>query len=127
MTQPTLLNFYPNEYSEGLTYYPFVVNLDRCTGSCDTLNDLSNRAYVVNKTEDLTLNVFYIITRINESEILTKHISCECECKFDSRKCNSNQKWNNDKCRCESKKSTEYHLCEKNIYLQFCYMYLWKW
>ena len=22
---------------------------------------------------------------------LTKHISCKCECKFDGRKCNSNQ------------------------------------
>ena len=29
---------------------------------------------------------------------LTKHISCECKCKFDSRKCNSDQWWNNDKC-----------------------------
>ena len=29
---------------------------------------------------------------------LTKHISCDCKCKFDGRKCNSYQKWNNDKC-----------------------------
>ena len=32
---------------------------------------------------------------------LTKHIPCECKCKFDGRKCNSNRKWNNNKCRCE--------------------------
>ena len=35
-----------------------------------------------------------MITGINESRTLTKHISCECKCKFDGRKCNSNQKWN---------------------------------
>ena len=42
-----------------------------------------------------------MITRINESNTLTKHISCECKCKCKSngRKCNSNQKWNNKKCR----------------------------
>ena len=38
-----------------------------------------------------------MITLKNESKILTKNISRECKCKFDGRKCNSNQKWNNDK------------------------------
>ena len=44
-----------------------------------------------------------MITRKNESKNLTKDISCECKCKLDGRKCNSNQKWNNDKYRCECK------------------------
>ena len=47
---------------------------------------------------------FKLTTRINESETLTKHISCKCKCKFDGRKCKQNQKWSNDKYRCESKK-----------------------
>ena len=38
-----LINLYPNEYNEGLHYYPFAVNVDRCMGSCNTLNDLSNK------------------------------------------------------------------------------------
>ena len=42
---------------------------------------------------------------------MTKGISCECKCKFDGRKCNSDQWWNNDKCRCECKK---HHICEKD-------------
>ena len=29
------------------------------------------------------------------SKILTRDISCDCNCKFDGRKSNSNQKWNN--------------------------------
>ena len=44
-----------------------------------------------------------MITGINESKTLKKHVSCKCECKFDSKKCNSNQIWNTDKCRCECK------------------------
>ena len=56
------------------------------------------------QAEDLNLSVFNMITGINESKTLTRHISCECKCKFDGTKCNSNQWWNNDKCRCECKK-----------------------
>ena len=45
-----------------------------------------------------------MITGINKLKTLTKDISCECKCRFDGRKCNSNQKWNNDKCQCKCKK-----------------------
>ena len=51
--QPTLINLHPVEYSEELHYYPFAVKLGRCFGSCNTLNDLFNKACVPNKTEDL--------------------------------------------------------------------------
>ena len=63
-----------------------------------------------------------MITRINESKTLTKHMSYECKCKFDGRKYNSNQKWNNNKCRCEYKCLKEHHMCGKRLYLESCYM-----
>ena len=91
MTQPTLINLHPNVYSQELCYYPFEVNLDRCVGSSNTLDDLSSRVCVLNETENLNVHVFNIITGINESRTLTKYISCECKCKFDSKKCNSSQ------------------------------------
>ena len=101
--QLTLINLHPNEYSQELHYYPFAVNLDRCVGSCSTLNDLLNKVCVSNKTEDLKISMFNMITGINESKTLTKHISCQSKCKLDGRKCNSNQKCNNDKCGCKCK------------------------
>ena len=57
MIQLTLINLHPNEYIQGLCYYPFAVNLDRCVGSCNTLDDLSNRVCGPNKTEDLNIHV----------------------------------------------------------------------
>ena len=63
------------------------------------------------QTEDLDLSMFNLIKGINESKTLAKHISCKCKCKFDGRKCNSNQKWNNDKCWRKCKK---HHICEKD-------------
>ena len=72
-------------------YYPFTVKLDRCVGSCNTLNDLSNKVCVPSKTEDLNLSVFIMASRINELKTIAMQISCECKCRFDGRKCNSDQ------------------------------------
>ena len=93
MTQLTLINLHPIKYGQEFHYYLFSVDLDRCVGSCNTLNDLC----VSNKTEDLNLNVLNMIIGINESKTLTKHISCKCKCRFEGKKCNSYQWWNNDK------------------------------
>ena len=91
MIQPTLTNLHPNEYRQEFYYYPFAVKLSRYVGSCNTLNDLSNKAYIQIKKEDLNLSVFNMITRINKSKTLTNHISCECKFIFDGKKCNSDQ------------------------------------
>ena len=32
-----------------------------------------------------------MITGLNESKALARHISCECKCRFDGRKCNLDQ------------------------------------
>ena len=42
---------------------------------------------------------------------MTKHISCDCKCKFNSTTCNLNQKWNNKICQCECK---SYLKCKKD-------------
>ena len=90
------------------------VNLVRCIGSCNALNDLSNKVPVPKKTEYLNLSIFNMIIGINESKPLTKHISYQCKCKFDGKKCNLNQNWNNDKCRCKCKNSKKHHRYEKD-------------
>ena len=66
-------------------YFSFTVKLDRCVGSCNTLNNLSNKLCVPNEREDLNLRVFDMITGINESKTLTKHISFKCKCRFDEK------------------------------------------
>ena len=98
--QPSLINSHSNEYSQEFQYNPFAVKLDRFVGSCNTLNDLSNKVCVPKKTKDLNLSVYNMITGINEPKTLTKDKPCECKCRFDGRKCNSDQWCNNDKCRC---------------------------
>ena len=111
--QPVFINLHPNQYSQEFRYYPFTVKLDKCTGSCNTLNDWSNKVYVPNKTKNLNLSMFNLITGINELKTSAKHMPCRWKCKFDERKYNSNHWWNNDKCWCECK---IHNICEK-IYI----------
>ena len=62
MIQSTLIDSHPNEYSQKFHYSPVAIKLDRCIETCNILNDLSNRACVLNKTEDLNLSMFNMVT-----------------------------------------------------------------
>ena len=94
-SQPTLINFHPNQYSQKFHCYPFAVKWNGCVGSCNNRNNLPNKACVANKTEDINLTVFNMIRDINESETFKKHISYKYKCKIDVTKWNSNS----DNCR----------------------------
>ena len=50
-----------------------------------------------------------MVTVINESKTLSRHISCKCKCKFHGIEFNSNHWWNNDKYRFWCKR---HHICE---------------
>ena len=67
--------------------------------------------YMFQVKQKIKISVFNLITRINEAKILVKHLSWNCECKFDSAACSSNQKWNNETCQCECK---NYQTCKED-------------
>ena len=57
--QPTHINLYPNEYSQQLHYYSFAVILDKCVGSCITLNNVSTK-YVFQIKQKIKIYMFLI-------------------------------------------------------------------
>ena len=76
-------------------YYPFIFSLNKGTGSC---NDLSPKMCIPKETQGINIKAFKIITNKDEAKAMTENISCDCKCKFNSRNCNSKQKWNNKTC-----------------------------
>ena len=56
-----------------------MISLDKCNGSYNAVNVLCTKIYVLSEAKDVNM-----ITRINKSETLVKHISCDYKCKFDS-------------------------------------------
>ena len=89
-----------------------MVSLNICNASCKTFTDLSIKICVLNKTEEVNLNVFDKIKWKNESKTLIKHFSCSYRCKCDDKKHNSNQECYNEKCQCEFKKTIKHRVCK---------------
>ena len=85
MVRPTLLDLNPVQ----LKYYPFMISLDKCSGS---YNVLSPKTCVPKETKEIDVNAFNMITNKNEAKTMTKQISCDCKCKFNSTTCHSDQK-----------------------------------
>ena len=79
MVRSTLLDLNPVE----LKYYPFLISLDKCSGSC---NVLSPKICIPKETKDINIKAFNMITNTNEAKKMAKHISCDCKCKFNSKK-----------------------------------------
>ena len=109
MVRPILIDLNPIE----LKYYPFMISLDKCKGSC---NVLSPKIWVLEKTKDVNVKVFNMITNKIGAKTMTKHISRDCKCNFNSTTCNSNQNWNNKTWKYECK---SYRTCEKDYYWNF--------
>ena len=91
MVRPTLIDKNPNE----LKYHPFMISLNKCTGSC---NVLSPEISVSKERKDIYVKAFNMITNKNETKATAQHILCDWKCKLNSTTCNSNQKWNNKTC-----------------------------
>lgn len=70
--------------------------------------------HVFQTKQVLDLSVFNMMARISNLKISTKHVSCKCKYKFDGKICNSNQRWNNNKCWCECKYPREQDACKKD-------------
>ena len=71
-----VINFIPDEHNQGLQYYPFIISLVGCQGSCNSIDGPSDKICALNKKKDENLNVFNMMTRIHEPKTLIKDISC---------------------------------------------------
>ena len=119
--RPILIDLNPVE----LKYYPFMINLDKCTGSCKVC---SPKTYIPKETKDIKVKVFKVIANKNEAKAMTKYISCDCECKFNSKTCDSNRKWKDKTCQYECKNYSTFKkdsswnpstcICENSKYLK---------
>ena len=56
--------------------------------------------YVFQKRQKANVGAFNMITNKNEAKGMTKHISNDRKCKFNSAVCNLNKKWNNKIYQC---------------------------
>ena len=90
-----LTHFFLGSISNGLWEVslngnPFMISLDKCTGSC---NVLFSKIRVPEEMKHINVKTFNMVTNKNKAKTMTRHSSCDFKCKLNSTSCSSNQKW----------------------------------
>ena len=99
MPRPKILDV--NEGVGKASFYPYNVLVNKCSGSCDTLDDPMAKMCVPNITKNVNMKVYNFLMRLNETRNVLWHESCKCICRLNSSVCNSKQIWNSDTCSCD--------------------------
>ena len=104
-----------NVNSNNPIFYPFSIKVNNCNGNCNNINDLYARICGPDTVKNLNVGVFNLMTLTKETRRIKWHESCKCICRLDKIICNSKQRWNKDKCRCECKEMIDKGVCDKGF------------
>ena len=102
MPRPKILNV--NEGTGEVLFYSYNVLVNKCSGSCDTLDNPMSKICVPKIIKNVNMQVYNFFMRLNETRNVLWHESCKCVCKLNSSVCNNKQIWNSDTCRCDCNK-----------------------
>ena len=96
-------------------FYPYSIKINKCKGSCNTINDSYAKICVPDTIKNINVKVFNLMSRTNETRHIEWHKACKCKCRLDASVCNNKQRWNDDKCRCECKELIYKGICNKGF------------
>ena len=99
MPRPKILDV--NEGVGEALFYPYNVLVNKCSGSCNTLDDPMAKVCVPNIVKRVNMKVYNFLMRLNETRNVLWHESCKCVSRLNSSVCNSKQIWNGDTCKCD--------------------------
>ena len=99
MPRPKILDV--NEGIGAALFYPYNVLVNKCSGSCNTLDNSMSKICVPKIVKNVNMQVYNFLMRLNETRNVLWHESCKCVCKLNSSVCNNKQIWNDDTCRCD--------------------------
>ena len=88
-------------------FFPFSIKTNRCSGSCNNINDPYAKLCVPDVVKNLNIKVFNLMSRTNETRHIKWHETWKCKCKLEASVCNNKQRWNEDKYMCECKELIE--------------------
>ena len=82
-------------------YFPYSVLINKCSGSCNDLNNSMAKLCVPDITKSKNMKVYNLLMRANETKNVLWHKTCKCVCRLTSAVCNKNRIWNSDTCTCD--------------------------
>ena len=96
-------------------FYPYSITINKCKGSCNTINYPYAKLCVPDNIKHINVKVFNQMSRTNETRHIEWHKTCKCKCRLDASACNNKQRWNEGKCRCECKELIDEGMCGKGF------------
>ena len=72
-------------------FYPYNMLVNKCSGSCNTLDNPMSRICVPNIIKNVNIKVYNFLMRLNETRNVLWHESCKCVCLLNSSVCNNKQ------------------------------------
>ena len=78
MPRPKILDV--NEGVGEALFYPYNVLVNKCSGSCNTLDNPMAKMYVPNIIKRINMKVYNFLIRLNETRNVLWHESCKCAC-----------------------------------------------
>ena len=102
-----------NVNSNDPTFYPLSIKTNKCSGSCNNINDPYAKLCVPDIVQNLNTKVFSLLSRTNETRHIKWHETCKCKCRLHASVFNNKQRLNEDKCRCECKELIDKDMCDK--------------
>ena len=99
MPRPKILDV--NEGVGEALFYPYNVLVNKCSGSCDTINNPMAKLCVPGIVKRVNMQVYNFLMGLNETRNVLWHESCKCVCKLNLSVSNNKSIWNSDTCRCD--------------------------
>ena len=103
MPGPKILDV--NEGVGEALFYPYNVQVNKCSGSCNTSDNLIEKLCVPNVIKGLNIKVYNFLTMLNETRNVLWHESFKCVCKLNMNTC---------ECQCDTWCKPGQYLDHKN-------------
>ena len=104
-----------NVNGAGPVFFPYSVETSKCSGSCNNINNLLGKLCVPDVVKNLNVKLLNLVSGTNETRGIEWHKTSKCKCRFNSSVCHNNQRWDDDKCRCECKELIDKGVSDKGF------------
>ena len=109
-TRTKIINIKHNEP----VFYPFSIKVNKCSESCNNINDPCAKLCVPDTIKNINVKVFNLMSFSNQTKHIKWHQTCKCKCRLHASVCNN--KWNEDKCKCEWREELiDKERCDKGL------------
>ena len=101
-------------------FYPYSIKVNKCSGSCNNINDPYAKLCNPDIIKNINVRVFNLMQIIYETRHMIWHETCKCICRLTASVCNNRQRINEDTCRCGCKELIDKGICDKGFIWNPC-------